>query len=310
MRALWPPKASSHNMFADLRGERRRRWVPHLFSRLRRLRHDDVRGLRRCRLSILAVPVLLVVSLATSCIEPEPLLRRAAERGPVTIPVGEGENLTLPVTFSGDLPCKDCIARRVTLTLRPDTVFLARTVWLGDPEPNASYDLGRWVLDAARRKVTLKGGADGTIQLAMIDTEAIRMLELNGSDSAATGPATLVRSRRVERFNEPLRLRGLYLHTRGGPVLGECASRKRWPISSEAHYFVLERAYRAARPSAGTPLLVSVEARLALRPGEAGEREMVVVERVIRLWRDGDCRHDPGRPEPRIMPWRLVQAAA
>lgn len=255
----------------------------------------DFRRLRCRRSPILTVVALLAASLTASCIEPDLPLEHASDRRRLTISLSNGEDLTLPVTFAGDLPCKDCIARRVTLTLRPDTVFLTRTIWLGDPEPNEAYDLGRWDLDASGRRLILKGGANG-VRLAMIDPDAIHMIGTDANDStSAGGSATLARARSVERFDEPLRLRGYFLHTRGGPVLGECSSRKRWPIAAEADYFVLERAYRAARLAPGAPLLVSVDGRLVLRRRSSGEREMVVIERVNRLWRKGDCRNDPSR---------------
>lgn len=253
------------------------------------------------------IPAVLAAILIASCADPETAADKHGDPEPVTIAIGDGRTLKLPVTFSGDLPCSDCIARRVTLTLRPDRVFLTRTIWVGDPEPNASYDLGRWIVDTASGKLILRGGADEDVQFAMLDPDAIRLLSEAGR-AVTSVAATLVRARRVEQFDESLRLRGFFLHTRAGPIFGECASGKRWPVAPEAEYFALERGYRAAHPRPGTPLFVSIDGRLVLRRGEAGEREMLVVERIDRLWSDGDCQTGPTSPVPMRGRWQLVQA--
>ena len=66
--------------------------------------------------------------------------------------------LDLPGSWVGTLPCADCAGVAWHLDLWPDGVFHLRRTWQG-PTPTIRDDIGRYTLDAQRRRLVLRGGA-------------------------------------------------------------------------------------------------------------------------------------------------------
>jgi hypothetical protein len=220
----------------------------------------------------------------------------------VAIPIGGGETLALPATFSGELPCERCAQRRITLTLRPDTIFFARTTQPGDEHAPSRHELGRWSIDSALRKLTLRSGMAAETEFRIVDGTTLRAEAASGSASGLT----LTRSDRVDRFDETLHLRGIFIHGGESALLSECATGKSWPIVHDSELRSLERAYLTLREAPGVAMLVSVHGRFVVRRGDAGLREMVRIERIGRLSPSTACDAAAPRPHAASTPWRLA----
>jgi copper homeostasis protein (lipoprotein) len=84
----------------------------------------------------------------------------------------------------------------------------------------------------------------------------------------------------------------------------DCLTGQNVPVAMTADYLALERAYLAARPEPGAPLLVTFEGHVDMLPGIEGDTldETLVVDAFDRVWPGEGC-------EPTIegKTWRLVE---
>jgi uncharacterized lipoprotein YbaY len=88
-------------------------------------------------------------------------------------PVGLGE---LPATFTGLLPCADCVGTRVQLNLLPAHAYIQRLTYMRDGSDQSYYDIGNWSLSEDGRTLTLDSGKVPT-RWGVDDTGALRKLE-------------------------------------------------------------------------------------------------------------------------------------
>lgn len=92
--------------------------------------------------------------------------------------------------------------------------------------------------------------------------------------------------------SQAVRFDGMYTYIADAANFVDCDTAQRWPVAMEGDNASLERAYGRARAAPGTPLLVSVEGRLAPRPrvDRPGEEPNLVVERYLRVWPGETCQ--------------------
>jgi uncharacterized lipoprotein YbaY/heat shock protein HslJ len=105
------------------------------------------------------------------------------------------------------------------------------------------------------------------------------------------------------------RLEGTFVYFADAGLFTECRTGLRYPVAQEEDNAALERAYLAARPAPGTPVAVTLEGRVELRPKMEGEgfQEMLIVERFDRV--------RPGKPCASAVPaatlegtsWKLIE---
>ncbi|GMV06444.1 MAG: hypothetical protein AMXMBFR53_27200 [Gemmatimonadota bacterium] len=70
----------------------------------------------------------------------------------------------------------------------------------------------------------------------------------------------------------------------------DCATAAAYPIAQEGGYAALERAYLAARPAPGEPVLVTVQAAVAAREGmEGGLIPTLLVDSLLEVHPDRGC---------------------
>jgi len=196
----------------------------------------------------------------------------------------------LPATFTGLLPCADCPGVRYHLNIFANRSFFLRAVYI-DRGGRPFDDIGTWSLGTDRRTLTLRGGREARRQFVIKDGRTLRQLDINGREIESARPYDLVRADVFEPFEPTLALQGLYSYMADAGNFTECLTRQRWPVAMEAASAELERAYLAARRTPGQEVLVSVDARIALRPPMEGSglRETLVVDRVVGAWPDRSC---------------------
>lgn len=86
-------------------------------------------------------------------------------------------------------------------------------------------------------------------------------------------------------------LHGMYSYMADAGMFADCATGEKWPVATEGDNAALERAYGEARIAPGSPLLVTVEARLEPRPkvDHPGKETNLIVERFVRTWPRETC---------------------
>jgi copper homeostasis protein (lipoprotein) len=197
-----------------------------------------------------------------------PLHLMGMEQG--TVRRGDAHLGNLPASFRGDLPCADCEGIRYRLNLFPDRSFFLGMTYLGKGDDVTSYDIGTWVLSSNHRILVLKGGRETSLMFQIKEAGTIRMLDLEGREIKSSLNYDLTRSAGFERIEPRVAMRGMYRYMADAGCFTECLTGQNWPVAQERENAVLEREYTNARRRPGEELMVSLEGRVAMRPGMVG----------------------------------------
>jgi heat shock protein HslJ len=110
-------------------------------------------------------------------------------------------HLEIPATYDGKLPCADCPGIATTLTLRADSTFTMRSVYL-ERDPRPRLDHGRWSVDVERRLVLHGGTQAAPRRFAIVDAATLRMLDTQGQPIESRLDYNLKRAARVEPLGD------------------------------------------------------------------------------------------------------------
>lgn len=222
-------------------------------------------------------------------------------------PRATAPGLLLPGTFTGDLPAASGPGVRHQLDLWPDQFFQLRRTWLGR---DGSRDmLGRWHVDPTRRALVLEGGESPPPQFEILGNGNLRLLDQQGQRIDSTLPYDLARADGFAPFEPTLALRGMVLYFADAARFTECRSGRSWPVAMEADFVALQRAYLEARQLPQTPVLATIDARIAARPKMEGEgtEVSVVVDRFVAVHPGAACERAETAPSLRNTYWRITR---
>jgi copper homeostasis protein (lipoprotein) len=204
-------------------------------------------------------------------------------------PVGIGD---LPATYSGLLPCADCVGTRVQVNLLPAHAYVQRLTYMRDGSDQSYYDIGSWSLSEDGRTLTLDGGKVPT-RWGVDDTGALRKLDTGAKSVPAAAPSALTRSPVVVPLQPRLRLNGMFRYVAEAPRFRDCRSGLTWPVDAGGDYRALERAYAGQRLSTGAELKASVQGRIEDRPKpDGGGSEPTLVVEAFLLVTPGEVCED------------------
>lgn len=230
----------------------------------------------------------------------------AVPPGPAEVPAPPSSPGPLPASYAGELPGAGGPVRW-HLDLLPEGRYQLRQTFVARPAPNAFDDIGRYRLDGPR--LTLQGGRDGPVFLALQADGALRKLDTEGRPIDSALPDRLQRLPAAAPIEPRLRVAGLFTYQADAPRLQLCADGRSLPVQMAGDYLALERAYLAGGQAPGAPRLAQLEAAIALRPSaEPGRPPVptVVVERFERLGPEVACPSVPADRPLLGTAWRLV----
>jgi copper homeostasis protein (lipoprotein) len=225
----------------------------------------------------------------------------------------------LPASFVGQIPCADCPGIVYQVDLFPDHTFFQSMTY--EERDVTYYDIGRWVLRGEPAILELSGEGESPTLLRVVDSNTLRLLDAEGHEIESGLNYTIRRTERFERIEPRLTMSGMYRYMADAALFTECRTGLRLPVAMEADNNALERAYLAVAPEPGAEVLVTVEGRIALRPGMDSDtlRPTLIPERFISASPGESCETRPsaGRPaggQPAQVPlegpeWRLVALA-
>jgi heat shock protein HslJ len=100
---------------------------------------------------------------------------------------------------------------------------------------------------------------------------------------------------------------GMYRYMADAGIFLDCATREEWPVAHEGDNAALESAYAQAKIAPGSPLMVTIEGGLDLRPkfDGPGKENTLIVGRFVRTWPRETC----GSMEPVALEdtqWALI----
>jgi copper homeostasis protein (lipoprotein) len=196
-------------------------------------------------------------------------------------------------TYSGTLPCADCVGIRYVLSLCPDGRFYRQRTYL------RSENSGETVLDAGAWSATWSGNASvlnltSTTQdreaFTVSSANSLLLLDRESDRAACAGQpeanCTLTREPRAYAPQGLYRIRGIYREAGGRQTLQPCGSRTPLPAATSGQPLLLQRLSKAA--AGGKPALVTVTA-LFDNAGNPGGGETLRIANVLTAQPGGAC---------------------
>lgn len=199
---------------------------------------------------------------------------------------GSRQELVLPASFSGTIPCADCAGVRLTINFWADSTYYLREEYLG--EDDVVFDIGKWKADGDL--LTLVGAHNGPMSFHLESPASLHMLDLEGDPIDSDQNYDLTRLSALEDFEPHLSLRGMYSYMADAGQFRECLSGRRFFVAQEGDNAALERAYTAKRKVPAEPLLVVFDGMITNRPkmDGPGKEDVVVVKKFIAI-SSGEC---------------------
>jgi copper homeostasis protein (lipoprotein) len=218
------------------------------------------------------------------------------------------QDLELPATFRGDVPCVDCVAVKYHLDLWPDHVFHLRRDWSGTD--TTRDEIGRWRVDAARRVLLLEGGAEMPLQFAIESPRVLKVLDLDGRPFPSAQARSLQSDGGIEPSALTLFMGGEVKPGGDGLLFDECLTGRTYAIAPGAEAQRLEQEYRSRMQGRAGALYFTFDGTLrpeTLALPDGTTRAIVVVDRLVGAWPDQVCERARADAALGNTYWRIVQ---
>lgn len=205
--------------------------------------------------------------------------------------------LSLPASFLGTLPCGDCEGISHHLDLWPDQSYHLRREWLGKPEDTRLDEIGRWYAAPELDGIVLvsRNGEDTAWQIK--GANRLRLLDIDGTPIESTLPYDLTSGGKLSPTELSLPLSGMFLYYADSAAFRACITGRGFPVSEDAGYMSLQRAYVQTRVEPLEWVLVTLDATIAERPVMEGpDRPSLVVEGRVAAWPGETCAQELTKP--------------
>ncbi len=214
--------------------------------------------------------------------------------------------LVLPASFTGELPCADCVGVRISLNLWPDQVFALRQNWRGTDETRDV--IGRWSVDAERRVLVLWDGKD-RIEFTAEAPDRLRFVARDPVPGGDPARYDLAGVAGVTPLDLRLPVRGMVSILAETAHIAECLTGRDYPLVEDGDFATLEAAYLAAGVAQGAPLMASFEGEITQRPrpGGDGTETVVVVGRFTGVWPGETCERAMNGTSLTSTSWRILR---
>lgn len=211
----------------------------------------------------------------------------------------------LPATFTGEIPCPDCLKVEITLNLRPDAIYqLRKTYRMEQGPPKVESQLGLWRF-AENGNFVILGKEKGTLKsYAITDKDRLKFVGQESVADESQIEYDLLREPEFKPFSDSVKLRGMLSYGAGNAVMAECESGQSFAVTGDAEYRRLVQTYLNTPHGHEEPLLVSMEGKLE---DTAEGNEQIVVERFKRFYPNRDCDGNPTRANFTDTFWRLIE---
>lgn len=198
------------------------------------------------------------------------------------------EELHLPASYRGTLPCADCRGLDVYLELRKDHSYLLEERFIGRPgnADSRTYTLGHFSqnIDLLR----LQARTERERQFRIRNQQQLQLLNARG----AVVPGAMLNLSDTQLLpTGQLILHGHYVYGDNEGFFRDCETNHSWPVATAGDNDTLEAQYQALTDSPNAMVFARVEAHIAHQPNRKGDgtEETLVVDRVINLNTSEDC---------------------
>jgi copper homeostasis protein (lipoprotein) len=212
--------------------------------------------------------------------------------------------LDLPATFTGEIPCPDCKRVKLTLNLRPDSIYQLRKNYVSAGGSKVESQMGDWRMAEDGGFIILGKGKGALKSYEIIDRNLLRFVGLQGVDAKSQIQYDLTRSEGLDLFTDSVKIRGMMVHAFGKSQIKECRSGQLFPITGGVEYRRMVQTYLNSNHGFGESVLVSLQGKLEKNPED---EEQITVDHFKKLYNAIDCEGNRTRANLTGTLWRLLE---
>ncbi len=219
------------------------------------------------------------------------------------------KSLELPATFSGEIPCSDCLGVDIALNLRPDSIYQLRKTYRNKGgSQKVDSQLGKWRL-AEDGKFIILGKKKGSLKsYTLISADQLKFIGIESVDDSSQIAYDLFRQQELDPFPDSVKLRGKLGYSTKETLFTECKSGVSFPVTGGAELRRMVQNYLNIPHAYAEPLLVSIRGQLQTPNTMSSEgTEQIMVEQFTRFYPDRDCDGKKIRESFTGTIWRLIE---
>ena len=206
-------------------------------------------------------------------------------------------------TFTGSIPCDDCLRVDITLNIRPDGIYQLRKTYqndLGNPSVTAQMGSWRYVSDG---KFLILGKEMGLLKTYVVeDQNRLSFVEWEGANNESQIRYELARSMQTAPFEDIVKIRGMFGIENGIVMLKDCASQVSFPVSQGGDYDSALQNYLNTPHDMNKAILVSILGRVVQH-----NREEIVIEQFRKFYPDSDCQGNKIKTSLTGTHWQILE---
>jgi len=206
-------------------------------------------------------------------------------------------------TFTGSIPCDDCLRVDIVLNIRPDGIYQLRKTYQkeqGEPSVNSQMGSWRYVPDG---NFLILGKEMGLLKTYVIeDRDRLTFVEWEGKNNESQIRYELTRSSQPAPFDDVVKIRGMFSMENGSVMLKECASQVSFPVSPGGDYDSTLQNYLNTPHDMNRAILVSILGRLATH-----DQEQLVIEQFRKFYPDRDCQGNKVKTSLTGTYWQILE---
>ena len=207
------------------------------------------------------------------------------------------------VTFTGTIPCDDCLQVDITLNIRPDGIYQLRKTYLSEQgDPSVSSQMGKWRYVSDGNFLIL-GKEMGRLKTYVVeDQNRLTFVEWQGSKNESQIRYELTRSTIPAPFDDVVKIRGMFGINTGIATLKECASKVAFPVSPGGDYNTALQNYMNTPHDMNKSILISILGRLVNH-----NREELVIEQFRKFYPNSDCQGNKIKTSLTGTHWQVLE---
>lgn len=245
------------------------------------------------RYFILAVAACFLASCAAnqSTIQTEP-----EQDGTALLPFSSS------ATFTGTIPCEDCLQVDILLNIRPDGIYQLRKTYQREHDGSSiKSQMGKWRY-VEEGKLLILGKEEGLLKTYRIKNEnELAFVEWEGSATDSQIQYQLVRTAGIESFDDVVKVRGMFYVDNNMATLRECTSQVVFPVRPAGDYSSVMQNYMNTPHDMSRPILISILGKV-----KQDGREEIVIDQFRKFYPNTDCQGNKVKTSLTGTHWQLI----
>ena len=207
-----------------------------------------------------------------------------------------------PATFTGTIPCNDCLRVDIILNIRPDGLYQLRKTYQAEQgSASIASQMGKWRYISDGNFLIL-GKEMGLLKTYVVeDRSRLTFVEWEGTENKSQIRYELTRSDPAP-FDDVVKIRGMFGVVNGVATLNECASQVTFPVSPSGDYNSTLQNYMNTPHDMNKSILISILGRLVQH-----DQEELVIEQFRKFYPNSDCQGNKIKTSLTGTHWQVLE---